>query len=248
MKYPRAFLTIVLLLLVLNNIAQTTGRYEIGIKIGAFVYEGDLTPNAVGDMKTTSCGIAVHITRIINEQLSVRFNFSHGKLKGDDSKYSEPLWRRQRNLKFSSRINELSLTGEWNVLSLLPNEAGIINFTPYMIGGVGLAFLNIRRDWSGFNAAHFVNEANVTNGLAEDINTQPPKSILVFPIGVGVRYGINSKLSLTFESVYRQTFNDYIDGFSKAANPGRDDHYHTHLIGLVYSFGKKSRLDCPPVK
>jgi hypothetical protein len=38
---------------------------------------------------------------------------------------------------------------------------------------------------------------------------------------------------------------DYLDGFTKAANPSKKDHYYTHTIGLIYSFGEKNTLACP---
>jgi opacity protein-like surface antigen len=134
------------------------------------------------------------------------------------------------------------------VLGLKPNAAGIVNFTPYVFAGVGYSFIKVKRDYSRFNASHFGSTSEVVSGLDEDIAVAPPRGIPVVPIGLGVRYGISPKLSFTLESSYRHTFTDYLDGFSRAANPALKDSYHSHTAGLIFSFGNKNKLDCPPVK
>ena len=39
--------------------------------------------------------------------------------------------------------------------------------------------------------------------------------------------------------------NDYVDGFSKSANPKLGDHYMSVNIGAAYKFGKKEKYGCP---
>jgi opacity protein-like surface antigen len=87
----------------------------------------------------------------------------------------------------------------------------------------------------------------VTDGLNEDINHKLPKGLFSFPIGAGVRYGITEKFSVSLEGTYRIIGNDYLDGFSRGANPQLADHYHTVMLGVIYSFGKRNILDCPTV-
>lgn len=222
-------------------------RYELGLHLGTFIYQGDLTPNDYGAFNTMKAGFAISATRNINSLYAIRFQLLRGALKGDDSKYANPDWRQQRNFKFKTPVTELSLQAVRNILSLRSNEAGIINFTPYVFAGISYSFLNIKRDWSNFNYAHFAGEDAVINGLNEDINHKVPKGLFSFPIGAGVRYGINEKLSFSLEGTYRIIGNDYLDGFSRAANPEMADHYHTLMIGVIYSFGKRNMFDCPKV-
>ena len=40
---------------------------------------------------------------------------------------------------------------------------------------------------------------------------------------------------------------DYLDGFSKAANPELKDHYYKYSIGLQYALRDKSNYDCPVI-
>jgi opacity protein-like surface antigen len=223
-------------------------KYEIGIHLGSFIYQGDLTPNAFGAFNTMKPGVGISATRNINHRYAVRMQLLRGALKGDDSKYENPEWRQQRNFKFKTPVTELSLHVVRNMISLKPNDAGIINFSPYVFAGASFSFLNIKRDWSEFNYSHFSGETTVLNGLDEDINHKLPKGIFSIPIGAGVRYGISEKLSFTLEGTYRILDTDYLDGFSRAANPDMNDHYHTMTVGLIYSFGRRNRFDCPTVK
>lgn len=223
-------------------------RYELGLHLGAFIYQGDLTPNDYGAFNTMKPGFAISATRNFNSLYAVRFQLLRGSLKGDDSKYENPDWRQQRNFKFNTPVTELSLQAMRNILSLKSNDAGIINFSPYIFAGISYSFLNIERDWSEFNYTHFAGESAVIDGLNEDINHKVPKGLFSFPIGAGVRYGITEKLSFSLEGTYRIIGNDYLDGFSHGANPKMADHYHTAMVGLIYSFGKRNMFDCPKVK
>lgn len=222
-------------------------RYELSLHLGTFIYQGDLTPNDYGAFNTMKPGFAITATRNLNSQYAIRFQLLRGSLKGDDSKYENPDWRQQRNFKFRTPVTELSVQGVRNILRLNSNDAGIINFSPYFFAGISFSFLNITRDWSQFNYAHFAGETAVINGLDEDINHKIPKAVFSIPIGIGVRYGITEKLSFSLEGTYRIIGNDYIDGFSHAANPKMADHYHTAVLGLIYSFGKRNMFDCPKV-
>jgi hypothetical protein len=65
------------------------------------------------------------------------------------------------------------------------------------------------------------------------------------PVGIGIRYSLSQALSITAEAAYRLTFTDYLDGFSKVADPSKNDHYYGLSIGLVYTFLKSKALKCP---
>lgn len=234
----------------LNSSSQSSliPRYEIGVHAGSFIYQGDLTPNELGAFNTMKPGFGISLTRNINSLYAIRVQLLRSALKGDDAKYDNPAWRQQRNFNFKTPVTELSLHVVRNIMGLLPNEAGIINFSPYVFAGLSYSFLKIKRDWSNFNYSHFAGETAVINGLTGDINHKIPKSIFSIPVGFGVRYGITEKLSFSLEGTYRILDTDYLDGFSQAANPDKNDHYHTLMVGLIYSFGKRNRFDCPVIK
>jgi hypothetical protein len=99
--------------------------------------------------------------------------------------------------------------------------------------------------------AVFGEGSEVQEGLVIDAAKSTPRIIPVVPVGAGVRYALNDHFSLIGETSYRLSFTDYLDGFSKSANPNKNDHYLSHSIGVIYSFNKKntgkSRLGCPSV-
>lgn len=224
-----------------NNIA----KYEVGVAVSAFIYQGDLTTHRFGSVETARFGINIHGSKIISPSFMLRTNLAFGSLKGDDAKYNNPAFRKQRNFNFRSPLFEVAQLVVWNLLGKNYEDKG---FSPYVFGGAGLSFLKIKRDWSNFNAAYFGDGADLPNLIAIDAQHSLPKIIPVIPLGVGVRYGLTQNIIINAESSYRLTYTDYIDGFSKAANPTKNDHYLTISVGAIYRVGKKNRLDCPVVR
>ena len=222
--------------------------YEVGIAGSAFVYQGDLTPSRLGSYRTLKPGGQIFISKIITPMFSLRTNLSFGKLKGDDSKYSSPSYRQQRNFNFKTPVFEIS---ELLVADLMRNNFARqpSKFSPYLFAGIGLGFLKITRDWSRFNAEYFNTEASTIQGLSDDAQHSLPKTIPVLPLGMGLRYTLSKRISLNAESSYRFTFTDYLDGFSQAADPSRKDSYQTHSLGIIYQFQKSnSSWKCPVPK
>ncbi len=219
-------------------------KYEVGLSGGVFVYQGDLTPETLGAYKTLKPQLALHIYRKISPSFSMRLNINRGKLHGSDSKYANPEYRQQRNFTFITPVTELSLHGVWSFL-----ENRTPRFSPYVFAGAGVTFLNIKRDYSNFNAAYFGENTDLMNRLTADAAKTLPRIIPVVPVGAGVRYSLNNRFSFFGETNYRLSFTDYLDGFSQAANPAKKDHYQSHSVGVVYSFGKKDKtMGCPVVK
>lgn len=221
-------------------------KWQVGINGGVFVYQGDLTPAALGSYKTMQPALGLYVSRILNPSFILRTNLAFGKLMGSDASYKNPAYRRQRNLSFSSPVTEISELLVWNMFGNNGNQIGN-RFSPYLFGGAGVSFLNVSRS-SNLNKTFFANEPNVEIGLTQDLARTPPKTILVLPVGAGVEYYLFPNLSVTAETNFRYTFTDYIDGFSRMANPAKNDFYQSHTIGLIFKFGKRNQLDCPVIK
>lgn len=220
-------------------------KYEIGLSVGGYVYQGDLTPGRFGSLKTIRPGFSLSGARLLSHVFSVRANISYGRLVGNESLYSHPEYRQQRNFKFSTPVWELGASIVYNVFgtNLRPSERP--RLTPYITAGVSLAFLNIKRDWSGVNTSYFGESSTVITGLATDTTHRTPSVLPVVPIGVGLRYSINDRWAATVETSYRITVTDYLDGFSDAANSGQKDYYHSTSIGIVYRFIGSKGIKCP---
>lgn len=247
----RTILKIFCVALIIFSKKEATGqefipKYEAGVNLGIFIYQGDLTPQRIGSLKTPTIAFSIYGSRIVSASFSFRTNLALGKLKGDESKYANPDYRRQRNFRFKTPVAELSELIVWNVLR--KNYDGAKSgFAPYLMAGGGLTYLNIKRDWSRLNENYFLTDTAFFVGLNVDINHRLPRLIGVIPVGGGIRYAINQKLAVSGEVLYRFTFTDYIDGFSQSVNPDRNDQYYSITVGLIYRLGLKNRLNCPTV-
>lgn len=220
-------------------------KYQFGVGAGTFIYQGDLTPSVLGSYNTIRPVINLLATKFFSSSLALRASLAFGGLRGDDAKYDNPEYRQQRNFNFRTPVAEIAAIGEWNILGRNYITKGL---SPYLFGGAGYTFLKIHRDWSNLNVAYFSAESALMPGLAEDAQRPVPKGLLVLPVGVGARYYISDRIGISAETSYRILSNDYLDGFSRAANPSKKDNYYSHTIGVVYRVGKKNTLDCPVVR
>jgi Outer membrane protein beta-barrel domain len=221
-------------------------KVELGADVATFVYQGDLTPSRFGSFRTMRMGLGLYGNYKLSKIFSLKTNLLFGGLKGDESKYSSPAYRKQRNFKFTSPVTEISESLVWNILP--PASEGGPRLSPYVSAGVGYAFLHVRRDYSNFNPTFFESEPSVVAGLSADTAHSLPRGIALFPVSAGLRYALTNNLSVNISTTYRLNSTDYLDGFSQSVNPAKKDHFFTNAIGVIYSFGKKNMLKCPKMK
>ena len=219
-------------------------KWEVGLGVGPYIYQGDLAPSALGSYKTIKPGVTLFGTRILNRSLALRTSLTMASIAGDDLKYGGPEWRQARALRFSTSMLEVSETLVWDILGNNDNHYQT-RFSPYLFGGIGYTFLRVKRDASRFNTSYFGAESTVSSGLAADLEHNTPRGIPVIPVGVGVRYSISPAWSVSMEWAYRFTFTDYLDGFSKVGDASKNDHYYGLSIGVVYTFFKSRGIKCP---
>ncbi len=230
------------------------GKFEYGINFGFTVYQGDLTPEKFGSFKTQKFAVGLHASRVLNQTFSIRGNVLISSLKGDDALYNEPEYRQQRNFNFKSSLIELSALLQFNITAKNYDQG----FSPYVFGGAGLGFVNIKRDWSRLNREYFdLQNHALSDGLSIDSAHSLPKVVPVIPVGAGLRYFFSPAFGINLEAAYRLSFTDYLDGFSQAANPELKDHYANYAVGLIFrpgaaggfgSGGGKNKMGCPVLK
>lgn len=221
-------------------------KYELGLNLGFLVYQGDLTPRMLGSLETQKLSLGLHASKLLSASFSARANLQLGRLKGDDAKYNSPEYRQQRNFNFTSPVTELTAQLVWNVRAKNYDEKEL---SPYLFAGAGFSIVKIKRDWSNLNTEYFPAESSgLLAGLAEDQIHKLPRILPVIPVGAGLKYFFTPRLALSAEAAYRFAATDYLDGFSRAANPNRNDHYLNYSIGIIYRKGIKNRLGCPALK
>jgi len=228
-----------------GHVQEGATHFEDGINSGFTNYQGDLSGELTGSFKTQKLLLNVYITRLLGPYFSVKANFMISKLKGDDALFSSPDYKRHRNFNFSSPLYEATARFQWMPSGKNYNEVGM---APYLFAGLGVAILDIKRDWSNIDRDYFPTPSDLLVGLAIDSARSLPLSIPVIPVGGGIKYIISRSFAFTIEAAYRVTTNDYIDGFSKAANPDLKDSYFTYSVGISVHPWKKGRMACPEVK
>jgi hypothetical protein len=226
--------------------AQFYKDMSVGLNGGIYIYQGDLTPERLGSSRTIQPGFSLFAKKPINHFLAVRIHMSFARLKGDDSRYSKPEYRQQRNFYFTTPVKEFSAQLLWNIRGRNYEDRGIM---PYIFSGAGISLLRIRKDYSRMDPAVFGESSDVMNGLAVDNARGTPRAVFSVPVGVGAEYPISNRFSVNLETSYRFIFTDYLDGFSQSANPKQQDHYHSTSAGIIYKFGEKDKdIGCPVVK
>ena len=230
--------------------AETNAQFykdmSIGLNGGAYIYQGDLTPERFGSFKTIQPGVSIFAKKPINYFLAARLHLSFARLVGDDSRYSEPAYRQERNFYFSTPVAELSGQLVWNIRGRNYEDKGIM---PYIFSGAGVAFTNTKKDYSRLNTVVFPATSTVVAGIAADNARGTRRALLSVPVGVGAEYPISNRFSINIETSYRFIFTDYLDGFSQAASPKYKDHYHSTSAGIIYKFGNKDKgIGCPVMK
>ena len=205
---------LMLLVLPLSSFAQKwkLRRYEASVSICTAQYFGDIggskTANNLLGLKdiailSTRASFAVGARYKLTEKTAVKMNLIYGFISGTDvnSRYPE------RGYSFYSTIFEPSFQFEYYPISEDKSVAsgasfshrGMINsfgrFYPYVFLGTGGVFFH-----PVSTSDKFV--------IPKDIS----HFALVFPLGIGIKLGISSKLSVGFEYGRRFTTTDQLDG------------------------------------
>lgn len=248
MKALRKATAIVLLSLffIINKSnAQFYKDMSVGLNGGIYVYQGDLTPERFGSFKTIQPGFSFFVKKPINHFLAARVHMSFARLKGDESRYSKPEYRQQRNFSFTTPVAEFSGQLVWNILGRNYEDHGIM---PYIFSGAGVSLLNIKKDYSRMDPAVFGESSDVFTGLAVDNAVGTPRAVLAVPVGIGAEYPLSKRFSVNIETSYRFIFTDYLDGFSQSAGSKYNDHYHSTSAGIIYKLGTRDNgIACPVV-
>jgi hypothetical protein len=224
----------------------TNPKYEIGIGIGTLVYQGDLSYHPMGAFKELKTAFSLYGRRMLTNYFSVRLNLSKGQLADDEALYNYPAYKQIRNLRFTNKVTSVAALLQFTPLGER-GHFGYRKLNGYIFGGVELNFLRVNRDDSRVDTTVIATTSKEGLGLEADAATTPPKLLLSIPIGLGVRYALNNKLSLFAETNYRYTFSDYLDGFSKVANPNKKDRFYGLTIGAAWKL-VKNRFACPTIR
>ena len=192
---------IVLLSLCLITTASAQ-RHELGFFVGVSDYNGELNPGFLNFKFLHPAGGLIYRFNK-NAHFSYKFDLLFGTVSANDA-VSKDLYQVNRNLSFSSAIQEFSGQLEFN---FFPYEAGtdITNFTPYMFCGISVFHFNPTADINGVNYD--------LEPLHTEMESGYNRIAGAFPFGGGLKLSLGT-VNIGVEIGVRKTYTDYLDDVS----------------------------------
>ncbi len=230
-------------LLTIKTLAQTNDcQFELGANIGTFVYQGDLSAQFYGSLNRLRPTVGLYAMKHLNRNYGLRANLYFGKVNVDGA-LEQSNSGYQKNFAFTTRITELSLVVVRKFQQT--SEGDERRLVPYVFAGAGVAFVDITRDFSRFDQSLFDPDHSTPTAIQQDRLRRLPRTLLVIPIGAGIKYRISNVISAHAEGTYRFTNSDYLDGYSKAVNPKSLDSYYGVSAGVGFSIFNNRVSSCP---
>lgn len=171
---------------------------EVGANVGAAGYIGDLNPSNPVDYSGVAFGVFVKAN--LDPYWAVGLHYNYGRIKANDANSSNADFR-NRNLNFSTPLNELSLQVDFNFLDYF-SGGGTKNFSPYIFAGLGGVLFNPKATYGGntYELRYYETEGVKYKNYAVTI-----------PFGVGMKYRISDRVGIFSQIGYRVASTDYLD-------------------------------------
>lgn len=208
-------------LFLFSTIITSAQLYEGGVFLGGSNYIGDIGPTTYINPNRIAVGGVAKFNW--TPRITFRGTMIYSRLHADDSK-AESSFRRNRTpspLRFRNSIVEGALGIEFSFFKYSLSKIGYTS-TPYIIAQIGAVNYSV----VSVDSKH----KRVTS--------------LIFPVGLGYKMKLARNVGVAFETSFRYTFKDVIDGNNHAI-PGRDfgsayndDWYVFTGVTLVYAFGR----------
>jgi hypothetical protein len=185
-------------------------RLEAGLFGGVSNYQGDLSGiTFIGRFTKPALGLTLGYA--ISDRFSLRAGATWASIESDDH-YNPKEYLQVRNLRFQSKIKELSLLAVYRFFN-----SDDMRWSPYAFGGIALFHFN---PYTKDSAGQIINLRNLSTegqGLEAYPDRKPYALTQVsLPFGAGIRYDISPRMGIGIEAGIRKTFTDYLDDVSKS--------------------------------
>ncbi|MDL2262005.1 outer membrane beta-barrel protein [Bacteroidales bacterium OttesenSCG-928-I21] len=233
------YITFFLLVSVVAN-AQSSSywrkyKHEIFGGVGTTNLMGDLGGSDIVGSKTPVRDFDFKASRFVihggyfyrfHERWSVGASVAFGRLYGGDKYTNEPN-RSERNINFHTTIIEFSPMIYFSIITEKYSHAfkvgqrGKVSIRPnlYLFAGISGFWFNPKAQYKG-DIAEFYDNWYALQPLGTEgqgiIESRDPYSriAVAIPVGLGISFPLNRRLSLGLEYGFRYTFSDYIDDVS----------------------------------
>lgn len=186
-------------------------QFEIGVLGGLSNYSGDISNQrawfSAGDF---NAALGAFGRYTFNPWIAGRVGFNYASISASDNKTNDGN-RIERNLSFRSKIYELNLIGEFNILGYQPYNLKRI-WSPYIFVGVAGYFFNPQAELDGvyYDLQPLGTEGQGIDGFASTYNLTQ----ISFPMGGGIKFALNDQWNIGIELGGRKTLTDYLDDVS----------------------------------
>jgi len=204
---------------ILTTSVVSAQLYEVGAFLGGSNYIGDIGSTQYINPNAIALGGIAKFN--FTPRITFRGTITYTKLQGDDSKSGND-FRINRDRKFKNNIIDAALGVEFSFFKYSLSKIGFSQ-TPYIIAQIGAV-----------NYSQFSDDA-----VFERVTS------LVIPFGLGYKMRLAEKVGIAFETSFRYTLKDNIDGNNhnlgaphNFGNPNNDDWYVFTGITIVYAFGR----------
>jgi Domain of unknown function (DUF6089) len=190
---------------------STVQEGEVGFSAGAAHYFGDLNPKLRLNRPKVAFGIFAR--KQFGDYVAVRLSGHFAQLGYSDIYNTYNTFMHTRNLSFNTNIWEFGAQGDFNFFKFIPGDL-YKRYSPYITFGIGLFNYDPYTYYQGQKV--FLRPLGTEGQASAAYPGRKPYSTMAvcFPIGVGYKYSLNSKVNIGFEVVYRFTTTDYIDDVS----------------------------------
>ena len=197
------FVLIILLMAGIHSNAEAQRHMYIGLFGGLTNYKGDLGSTMLPSKPNGVAGVSMLFE--LNHRMIIRTEFNYGKLHGSDQLSAT---HKARNLNFTSKISEASLSFEYILFDLYEYKV-----SPYVFAGVGtFKFSPYTFDSQG-RLIMLAEQSTEGQGFYEDRKDYKLQQVCI-PFGGGIQWALSPRQRLAFEVGIRKTNTDYLDDVS----------------------------------
>ena len=204
----------------LNQVAMPFQRkapfdpyFSFGISSGFIHYQGDIYSKfGFGSNITYGASLFLHFT----PYLRARASFAVGSIGGNDSQ-SPDLERRAQNLNFRNRIQEFSITGEFDFFPFMPDH------TTKASGFVYAGFTFFKHNPQTFDefSGSYLNLRDLTTE-GQDLPGYSLTSTAI-PLGIGGRFHFAKRWTVSLRGGIRLLLTDFVDDVGQGNYPSLDE-------------------------
>ena len=211
---------IFIFLFVLLSGTLSAQMIEAGVFVGGSNYIGDVGPTTYINPNSMAFGGVGKFN--YSSRITFRGTLTYTNLKITNEKVARPTsFGTGLNYDFSNRILDATLGVEFSFFKYNLIKSGYTQ-TPYIIAGLGL---------------------NNYRAVQDDSSSKRTTNFSL-PFGIGYKMKLAESIGITFETSFRYTFKDNIDGNNPTiparqfGNPNSNDWYVFTGVSIVYAFGR----------